>query len=305
MKRKTKQLLSRIGGFILLVVLSIFVNKYITTPEQQTFSRKETRADVIEVHFIDVGQGDSILIESNNASMLIDAGENNKGSTVVNYLKAHGIEKLDYVIGTHPHSDHIGGLDTVIKAFPVDKVILPSVTHTTNTFEDVLDAITDKNLKLTKAQAGDQYSLGLANFTIISPDSNTYEDLNNYSVVIRLTYGDTSFLLTGDAEKLSEKAMVKSGYNLSADVLKLGHHGSSYSSGADFLDDVNPSYAVISVGKDNQYGHPHVETIQTMMDRNIKLYRTDEQGTIVFTSDGNTISVNTNDYVITDSDLKN
>ena len=303
MSKSRKNRILQISGFVLIAALAFFLNQYKSPTENET-STNTLKSGVIEVHFIDVGQGDSILIEAEDSKMLIDAGENNKGSTVVEYLKSKNITNLDYVIGTHPHSDHIGGLDMVLKTFSVDTMIMPDVVHTTRTFEDLLATLEKTNLKLTKAVAGDQYNLGPATFTILAPSSSSYEDLNNYSIVIKLTYGDTSFLLTGDAGVLSEKEMLTRGIDLSADVLKLGHHGSAYSSSANFLDAVNPTYAVVSVGKDNDYGHPHVETLQAMYDRNIKLYRTDTQGTIVFTSDGKNISVNTIDYTITDHDLE-
>jgi beta-lactamase superfamily II metal-dependent hydrolase len=305
MNRKTKQILGRVSSIALLAVLSLFINFYRNTPDSETPLETSKRADIVEVHFIDVGQGDAILIEANDATMLIDAGENNKGKVVADYLESQHITKLDYVIGTHPHSDHIGGMDTVLNEFEIDKIIMPSATHTTDTFEDLLDAIKENDLKITRAAVGDQYNLGSATFTIIAPNSPQYEDLNNYSVVIKLTFGNTSFLFTGDAGKMSEEEMLSSGIDLSADVLKLAHHGSAYSSSGAFLDAVNPTYAMINVGKDNDYGHPHAETLQAMLDRNIKVYRTDEQGTVVFTSDGKNISVNTHDYKILENDLKN
>jgi len=304
MSRKTKQILARVSGIILLTVLALFIDQYRSTPDNKTSKEVINRADIIEVHFIDVGQGDAILIETGGAAMLIDAGENNKGSIVVDYLEAQNITKLDYVVGTHPHSDHIGGLDTVLNTFLVDKVILPAVTHTTKIFEDVLDSLEKKNLKITKAVVGDQYFLGSAIFTVVAPNSSSYEELNNYSVGIQLTYGDSTFLLVGDAEKISEDEIIENGIDLTADVLKLSHHGSAYSSSDEFLSAVTPAYAVISVGNNNEYGHPHEKTLQAILDRGIKLYRTDIQGTIVFTSDGKTISVNTGDYKIMENNLK-
>lgn len=258
-----------------------------------------------KVHFIDVGQGDSILIEADNHYMLIDAGENNQGTTVVNYLKEQGVKKLDYVIGTHPHSDHIGGLDTVIHSFDVGKVILPDVIHTTKTFEDVLDAIAENGLKITKAVVGNTYSLGASSFTIVAPNASDYDDLNDYSVSIKFINGENSFLFTGDAEKISEAQMLSNDIDLSADVLKLGHHGSSSSSHDKFLDEVKPDYAVICVGVDNSYGHPHKETLQKLKNRNIKVFRTDIQNTIIFTSNGKNITINKDPYTIAQSDFKN
>lgn len=257
----------------------------------------------LSVHFIDVGQGDSILIESSGHYMLIDAGENSKGILVKNYLYDLGVKKLDYLIGTHPHSDHIGGLDDIIKAFEIDKIIMPDVVHTTKTFEDVIDAISDKNLKITKAITGNTYNLGDASFTIIAPNSSTYDNLNDYSVGIKLINGNNSFIFTGDAEKASEKEMLNSGIALSADLLKLGHHGSSTSNHKDFLDRIAPTYAVITVGADNSYGHPHDEILQEMMDRNIQVFRTDIQETIIAHSDGKSITINKEPYTITESDF--
>jgi competence protein ComEC len=304
MSKAKRQLIIRISLLVLLIAAALIIDRYGSSQETQT-TQSTSHNGVMEVHFIDVGQGDSILIEAEDSAMLIDAGENNKGSVVVDYLKAQNITKLDYVIGTHPHSDHIGGLDTVIDTYQVGKVIMPEVAHTTKTYEDVLDAIDKKGLSIIKPVVGDVYTLGSASFTILAPNSSSYEEMNDYSIVIKLTYGDNSFLLTGDAGSLSEEEMLASGFDLSADVLKLGHHGSAYSSTESFLDAVNPGYAVVSVGADNEYGHPHPDTLMKIKSRNIKLYRTDRQGTIVFTSDGKTISVNTQECEITTDDLDN
>lgn len=257
----------------------------------------------MKVHFIDVGQGDSILIEANGRYMLIDAGQNDKGSTVVKYLNKLGVKKLDYVIATHPHNDHIGGIDTVINAFKIGKVIMSNVTVDSETYEDVLDAIKDKNVKTIEAKVGKEYHLGDASFIIISPNGTDYDSLNDYSVGIKLTYGSNSFILAGDAQEISEKEMLENGIDLSADVLKLSHHGSSTSNKNSFLDKVDPEYAVISVGTGNKYEHPHSETMQAMKDRDINVYRTNEQGTIIFTSNGKSISVNVKPYAITASDI--
>jgi len=304
MNRKTKKMLARISTILLLTVLALLLKQLNTSSGEDTSTATTDSAEILEVHFIDVGQGDAILIKTVDCAMLIDAGENQSASVVVDYLKSQNIAKLDYVIGTHPHVDHIGGLDTVINSFPVDKVILSGATHTTNTFEDLLDSIENSQLTITKAVVGDRYQLGPASFLVLSPVSSDYNDLNDSSVVIKLTYGDTSFLLTGDAGTLSENEILQSGFNLTADVLKLGHHGSYDSTSIEFLEAVNPSYAVISVGADNEYGHPHFETLRKMVNYNILTYRTDKQGSIIFTSNGKTISVNQENYEITESDLR-
>lgn len=243
------------------------------------------------VHFIDVGQGDSILIESDEEYMLIDAGENDMGERVVNYLKSVGVTKLSYVIGTHPHSDHIGGLDDVIRAFDVDKVILPDKEHTTKTFEDVLDAVIDKGLKLTKPVVGETYTIGKASFCIIAPNADYGDNLNNWSVGIKLIYQDTSFLMYGDAEKIAEQDMLNNGIDLSADVLKLSHHGSSTSSIKQMIEAISPAIAIIEVGEGNSYGHPHQEILDLLKNQGITVYRTDELGTILVYSDGENLKI--------------
>ncbi|HHV12774.1 MAG TPA: MBL fold metallo-hydrolase [Clostridiales bacterium] len=286
----------------LLIVFVLIMNQYGSARDKET-SSTSLPSGVIEVHFIDVGQGDSILIETKDSAMLIDAGENDKGIDVVNYLQLQNIQKLDYLVGTHPHSDHIGGLDDVLNSFPVDKVLLPDVANNTATFEEVLDTLDKKNLKITKTEVGDQYSFGDATFTILSPAS-PYDDMNDNSLVIKLNFGKNSFLFTGDAEKPAEIDMLAGAFDLSADVLKIGHHGSESSTSRDFLAAVNPTYAVICVGTNNDYGHPKEETLRRIKEQGVKLYRTDMQGTIVFTSNGKNISVNTKDYDITDEDLE-
>lgn len=246
----------------------------------------------LAVHFIDVGQGDSILAESGGHYMLIDAGENDQGDKVVTYLQSQGIDALDYVIGTHPHSDHIGGLDDVINNFHIGEIILPAAEHTTKTFEEVLDAIEAQGLKITLPNVGDTYSLGGASFEIIAPNKDYGDDLNNWSVGLKLTYGQNSFVMCGDAEAEAEEDICANGIDITADVLKLGHHGSSTSSCEDFLDRVDPEYAVVSCGLGNSYGHPHEETMEQMAGRGITVFRTDEQGTIVAVSDGAKITWN-------------
>lgn len=247
----------------------------------------------LEVHFIDVGQADSILIKAPGGIMLIDAGNNADSNLVTSYLKKQGISKLDVVVGTHPHEDHIGGLDAVIDTFAIGKVYMPRAAHTTQTYEDVLVAIKNKGLKITAPAAGTTFDIGEAKCTVLAPNSSSYDDLNNYSIVIKLEYGQTSFLFTGDAEDVSEREMLSKKFDLSADVLKIGHHGSESSTTPAFLDAVNPSFAVIMVGKGNDYGHPHKTVMDRLKAKGVTVYRTDENGTIIATSDGTNISFNT------------
>lgn len=244
----------------------------------------KSSSGTLNVHFIDVEQGDSILIQDGSHFMLVDAGENDQGDRVVDYLKSQGVVSLDYVIGTHPHSDHIGGLDDVLEAFPVETVIMPPVEHTTATFEDVLDAVADQGLKITKPVPGDTYELGQSRFTVLGPAGDYADELNDWSVGIRLTDGNHSFVMCGDAEAEAEEDMARSGLTLSADVLKSGHHGSRTSSSPEFLKAVSPSWAVISCGEGNSYGHPHEETLKKYAEYGIQVLRTDEKGTITASS---------------------
>ncbi len=249
---------------------------------------------LLKAHFIDVGQADSILVQApDNKVMLIDAGNNGDADAVTEYIKAQGINKIDILIGTHPHEDHIGGMDAVINTFDIGSIYMPKAISATKTFEDVLAAVKNKGLKVKTAAAGVRLDIGTeTKAELLAPNGDSYEDLNNYSAVVKMTYKDTSFLLTGDAESVSEKEMLSKGFDLKADVLKIGHHGSGSSTSANFLTEVSPKHAVISVGKNNDYGHPHKAVMQRLKNKGIQVYRTDQNGTIVAVSDGKTIKFN-------------
>ncbi|BFL46894.1 ComEC/Rec2 family competence protein [Lactonifactor longoviformis] len=246
----------------------------------------------MEVTFLDVGQADCIFIQAEGHYMLVDAGKNEDGDAIVSFLREKGVDRLDYVIGTHPHEDHIGGLDVVIRALPIGAVILPDKIHTSQTFEDVLEAVEEKELEITLARPGDTYTLGGGSFTILSPNKDYGDTLNNWSVGIRLVNGSNSFLMTGDGEQEAEEDILSTGLTLKSDVLKAGHHGSDTSNSSRFLDAVQPQYAVISCGQDNQYGHPDLSVLETFRDRGISVFRTDEQGTVTAVSDGSSITWN-------------
>lgn len=248
----------------------------------------------LQVHFIDVGQADSILITQGNHNMLIDAGTNEAAEIVVDYLNENNVKDLEYVIGTHPHEDHIGGLDNVINKFNITTLLLPKVTSNTKTFKDVVKSASNKNLKLTVPKVGSKYKLGEATFEILAPNSESYDSINNYSIVIKLTYGKNKFLFTGDAETISENEILSNGADIRADLLKVGHHGSYTSTSDNFLQAINPKYAVICVGKDNKYNHPVKSVMERLKKNNIDVYRTDELGNIIVTSDGENITFNVN-----------
>lgn len=248
--------------------------------------------DKIISHYIDVGQGDASFIEFPNGEvMLIDAGIASSSEKIIEYIQSLGYNQIDYVIVTHPHADHIGGMAEVIKAFDIGTIYMPKAVSTSKTYENLLETIKDKGLSIKTGKAGVNV-LQEENLTIemLAPNQDKYSSLNNYSIVLKITYGNTSFLYTGDAEELSEKEITG---NVEADVLKVGHHGSDTSSSEEFLEKVNPKYAIISVGKDNSYGHPASNTIEKLEKYTNHIYRTDLNGTIVVASDGVNIEVKT------------
>ena len=282
MKKKTKELIST----LIIIILALIFG---TITQDKTQANKQTEfeiSDNLNVYFIDVGQADSILITNQQEAMLIDAGNNADGRQVVEFIKNKGIKKLDYVVGTHPHEDHIGGLDDVINEFEIENILLPDITTNTKTFEDVIDAIENKDLQITVPNICDKFELGESDFEIKSTiiDKN---NLNLASLVIRMEFGNTSFLFMGDAEIENEKSCKWE----QATVLKVGHHGSNTSSSTSFLKQVNPQISVIMVGVENDYGHPKKEIINRLEKINTQIYRTDEDGTIWITSDGNRCEV--------------
>lgn len=235
----------------------------------------------LRVYCLDVGQGDSILITNNNKTMLIDASTNEMGSRVVKYLNDLGIKKIDYLVGTHPHEDHIGGLDNVIKNFDIGTIYMPNVVATTKTFEEVIDAISAKKLKVTSPKTGNKFTVGNAECEVMSI-RNDKDDYNNCSIVIKMDFNNVSYLFTGDAEESVESSRKWP----HIDVLKVGHHGSNTSSSKKFLEQIKPEVALISVGQGNTYGHPTQATLKRLSNIGAKIYRTDENGTILLIEKG-------------------
>lgn len=274
-------------------MISCSKNENMQTEKTDTNTMTETKTigNMVKIHYIDVGQGDSELIQVEDKNILIDAGTSDRKA--LDYLKSLGVKKLDYVIATHPHEDHIGSMDDVIKAFDIGKFYSPKVTTTTKTFEKMINALKEKNFKLTVPKVSDELTIGNATLTFLAPNSTQYENLNNYSIVCKLKYGNTSFIFMGDAEEISEGEILQKQLDIKADVIKVGHHGSRSSSTKAFLEKVNPKYAVISCEKGNDYGHPHKVTIDKLNAKNINVFRTDLEGTIIATSDGNEITFNT------------
>ncbi len=255
-------------------------------PQPQTVTKPDIKEEIY-IHFLDVGQADSTFIElANGEVMLIDAGNRENAYSITSYIKNLNYDTLDYVVATHPHSDHIGGMADVLNSFEIGKMYMPKQAHTTATFEKMLDVIESKNIDLYTAKSGVNILTGdNIKIDILSPDLDSYSNLNNCSAVLKLTFGDTVALFMGDAE--SEIEQILSGSDIDADILKVGHHGSDSSSSSGFIASVSPKKAIISCGNGNSYGHPHMSTLSTLKNNNADIFRTDEQGTIKITIDKN------------------
>lgn len=246
----------------------------------------------LKVHYINVLHGDSILIQCEDKNMLIDAGTEEQGKTVVDYLQKQKIKKLDYVVLTHSDKDHSGGLSEVLRTFDIGTVYMDKNGYDDKKMKGVLNSLAKKNLDPQIPEPGFRFNLSNASCTVYAPNSKEYKDVNNYSIVIKMVYEKNSFIFMGDALKESEKEMLSKGFDLTADVIKIGHHGSNSATSEELLNKVNPKYAIISLGKEDE-GSSHEKTFNRLKEKNIKVYKTDSDGTIVITSDGNSITVYT------------
>ena len=282
----------------LLLILSLLLcgcSVEIVLAPDETAVSTAIRGDnaLLTVHFIDVGQADCALIEYGGAYMLIDGGNKEDGQKVISYLQSCGVEELEAVICTHAHEDHVGGLPSVLAVYPTAQVYAPTKTYSSNIFDDFLYYVDQQRLEVTIPTPGDRFTLGDAEFTVLGP-VQSYAETNDTSIVVKLEYGSTSFLFTGDMEVAAENDMLdywEGRMDWNVDVLKVGHHGSSTSSGYRFVYETDPEYAIISCGKDNSYGHPHEEVVSRYNDAGIPMFRTDELGTILAVSDGNEVSI--------------
>ena len=292
--KKSSPLMILLG--ILVVGAAVVLQQLGLFETEEPVSENVSGSAEAQVYFIDVGQGDSELIrlKDSGIDILIDAGTRSTKQELADYLKELGVDDIDILIGTHHHEDHIGGMAKIIEEFPIGTLYLPEtsdeMTPTTKTYESLLDAAESKNVTVRTAAAGDVLlEQGNTSFKVLSPSHTDYDNLNDYSIVTRLKVGDTAFLFQGDAETPVEEEILDSGADVSCDVIKLGHHGSSTSSSRAYLEAANPSAAVISCGVGNEYGHPHRETMDLLEKLSITPYRTDTQKTLLAETDGKTI----------------
>ena len=292
-KKKKQKLPKRISILIIIlaVICSIYekdIDKTFGLPVTETKVTTKEENHNLNITYLDVGQADTILIQNDGHNMLIDAGNNEDGPLLVQYFKEQNITKFDYLIATHPHEDHIGGMDDIVKNFDIDKIYMPVVTTTTKTFLDLLNAIEEKNMTFDVPKINQSFTLGHTLFQVIYT-GNDKKNLNNASIVLKASFKNTSYLFTGDATSEVEKKILKK--DIQATVLKVGHHGSKYSTTTTFLEKVNPTYAIISVGKNNSYNHPNQTTLDKLTKKNIEIHRTDQEGSIFLKSDGKTINI--------------
>lgn len=284
--KKFNELLYFCLGLLVLLVGYFTTNSNNTSSSYENNSTSSNNNEVL-VYFIDVGQADAIYIKDGNSNMMIDAGNNADGQLLVKYLQSLGVQEFKYVVGTHAHEDHIGGMDDIINNFKINNFYMPDAISTSKTFEDVLDALDSKKVTFQTPKIGDKFMLENANFEVLSIGTDT-SDLNDTSLVLKMTYNTTCVLFMGDASSNVEKNLLDKDIN--CQVLKVGHHGSRYSSSDEFIKKVSPTYGIIMVGKDNKYGHPTKKTLDILEKYQVNIHRTDEEGTILMHLKGHDIS---------------
>ena len=278
-------------------ILSVLLALTLVLPGSAVTAKADGQGNMA-VHFIDVGQGLAILVQSGGENLLYDGGNRSHADEVVQYLKNQQVETINYMISSHYDEDHLGGLVKCLDNFEVGHVLGSDYVHTSDLFNTFMNTATAHAIIVEYPSVGDTYEFGTGSFTVMAPDGIS-QNSNDNSVVIRLVNGNNSFMFMGDAEETSEQDMISTGMNLDCDVLSLGHHGSASSTSWDLLEAASPSWAVISCGLNNSYGHPAAETMGKLSDMDIPVFRTDDQGTVIALSDGNTISWNQepcNDY---------
>lgn len=285
---------------IVLILCITYATSNITSDNSLDIQTNTQNINNLTVHFLDIGQADCILIQDpTGANMLIDAGNNQDSSYILKYLNSLNIKKIDYLIATHPHEDHIGSMDDIVESFEIGTILAPDVEYDSTSNENLTNIIEKKDYKISYAKSGMSYKFANNNFYVLSPFNNKYEDINDYSLVIKFDFKDVTFLFMGDAEGDILNEIISSKVNLEADVLKVGHHGSSVSCPDSFISKVKPKIAVLTVRNDS-YNYPHFTTLSTLKTFDVETYQTASKGTIVITSDGKKIQVNrsslTNEY---------
>ena len=289
-----QKLITLLFALIITIAAVVYATGALNNPPDDQFAN--TGSAVLSVQFIDVGQADSTLVTlSTGETMLVDAGESSEANAVFEELDERGIRSIDILVATHPHADHIGGMRSVVERYDIGRVLMPDMQSNSKTYKKLIEAIDSKSIPIDEAYAGYRFSLGSAACTVVSPGTDDNKDANNESVVIYLDFDETDFLFTGDMEEWAEARVLNAHYYIDADVLKVAHHGSTTSSTEAFLSEVTPDHAVISCGRDNDYGHPHAEMLDRINETGAEIYRTDVQGDILFTTDGKRLTMSTGD----------
>lgn len=285
MSKRNKVIIS--GLTIACIILGCYSGVLFKSTNNDIQFTVVTQEDTLTTHFLDIGQGDCIFIElPNEETLLIDSGDKGNADFILQYIQDLGYDKINYAIATHPHADHIGSFTPILQGIKIDKFFLPNKIHSTKLFSTMYDTLNEQNIDYVFVSTGD-YLLNEKDLTIkvLSPDNIKYSNLNDYSIVIKLDYGESEFLFTGDAEHPIEKKLIENNIDIDSDILKVSHHGADSANSKNFIQTVSPEISIISCGTPNKYGHPHVQTLDILTEQNTEIYRTDELGTIIITTD--------------------